>query len=170
MHGAIEIVVGLADATGHAIGLREQLCGGNAAALRRAEARTRVGASGVDGISFTVHPLGTCRPFDRICAAQIRQSHSLTWSFSPFRSPESDGGARPRTALLEDAGGAAFFDGRRETRRRGPSATPVDSRRPERRHASADLASLCFLTAASTRPRAVSSFISYQALLQASTF
>jgi len=33
--------------------------------------------SGVDGISFTVHPLGTMRPFDRICAARIRQSWSL---------------------------------------------------------------------------------------------
>jgi len=38
--------------------------------------------SGVDGISFTVHPLGTCTPFDRICAARIRRSRSLTWLLS----------------------------------------------------------------------------------------
>ena len=37
--------------------------------------------SGVDGISFTVHPIGRCRPLDEICAVRIEHSRGLTWSF-----------------------------------------------------------------------------------------
>ncbi|KAK8449236.1 hypothetical protein SEVIR_7G185401v4 [Setaria viridis] len=72
----------------------------NAAALWRAGAPSRgsacthVGCSGVDGISFTVHPSSHCGPFDRTRAARMRRGRgrSLTRSFpisgATWRRPE----------------------------------------------------------------------------------
>nr|TKW42224.1 hypothetical protein SEVIR_1G369700v2 [Setaria viridis] len=133
---------------------------------RRSGEPRREPRSGVDGISFTVHPLGTYRPFDRILAVQIRQSRSLVVF-----------GLRSRMAELggdRAAGGrrsAAFFNSRGEKGWRRPSATPIDSRRNVQgkphlcfvRHGGVSLARsaathrltsrpLCFLAAASRLP------------------
>ncbi|KAG2539411.1 hypothetical protein PVAP13_9NG483114 [Panicum virgatum] len=75
------------------VGRREQGYGGGEQRERgsgEASGRTKrrrrswrgLPGSGVDGISFTVHPLGTWTPFDQICAARIRRKRSLTWSLS----------------------------------------------------------------------------------------
>ena len=68
-----------------------------------------VAGVGVDGISFTVHPLGLWKPLDEICAVRIERSRGLTWSFPVSSGAWRQDGERRSSAaptLLQDAGSA----------------------------------------------------------------
>ena len=72
----------------------------------RSRGRRPAAAWGVDGISFTVHPLGPCRPFDQPRAVGIGPDRHLTclavfW----FESLDSDGAAAKRRGDLAAAAG-----------------------------------------------------------------
>jgi len=59
--------------------------------------------SGVDGISFTVHPLSPWRPFDQTWAARIGYRRNPTWS----SSEQEPGGARDRCSRTPEGLAAA---------------------------------------------------------------